>query len=117
MEDRFALLLEIWALPPQHPIMRFLSGSSEVPPQSPESLEADLAVAREATADARLELEEVFAFLEGEMDAPDEVLDLLRRVSAPGPRRSRRWSIPEPTEEEARALRKWGARLARGPIG
>lgn len=109
MEDRFALLLEIWALPPRHPIMRFLSGSSEVPPQSPEALEADLAVAREATADARLELEEVFAFLEGEMDAPDEVLDLLRRASD--------GDIPEPTEEEARALRKWGARLARGPIG
>lgn len=91
MEDRFALLLEIWALPPRHPVMRFLSGSSEVPPQSPESLE------------------EVFAFLEGEMDAPDEVLDLLRRASD--------GDIPEPTEEEARALRKWGARLARGPIG
>lgn len=104
MIDRFALLLEIWALPPRHPIMRFLSGSSEVPPTSPEALEADLAVAREA----RRELEEVFAFLEGEMDAPDEVLDLLRRASD--------GDIPEPTEEEARALRKWGARLARGPI-
>lgn len=109
MEDRFALLLEIWALPPRHPIMRFLSGSSEVPPQSPEALEADLAVAREATADARRDLEEVFAFLDSEMDAPDEVLDLLRR--APGD------VLPEPSEEEARALRKWGARLARGPIG
>lgn len=109
ISDRFALLMAIWALPPRHPVVRFLSGSSEVPPLSPEALEADLEVAREAAESARQEIREIFVYLEDEMDAPEEVLNLLRRASE--------GDYPEPSEEEALALRKWGERLARGPIG